>query len=78
VDGLILDAGETVQRKMQWLAATPHYEGGVIIEVPLPAGTYRVHAYLIPGWPLPWDTYLSAPRVVRLVEQEPASSATRF
>lgn len=60
-------AGETVLRRMEWLAATHRYESGVLIEVPLPPGLYRVHAYLIPWWPLPWDTYLSAPSVVRLV-----------
>jgi hypothetical protein len=74
---ITLNAGETVQRKMEWLASTYYYDDGLVF-VPLPPGTYRIHAYLVPLSPLSWDTYLSTPHVVRLLEQEPASSAARF
>jgi hypothetical protein len=56
-DPLILGAGETLEKDMVWQAAWQ-----------LPPGIYRVHAYYTPNWPLPWDTYLSPPSVVRLVE----------
>jgi len=64
-----VESGQTVHVKWDWVAATAYYDDGVKFR-PLPPGLYRVHAYLTPGWPLPWDTYLSPPRMVRLVEQE--------
>jgi hypothetical protein len=67
-DPLILQAGETLKKDMVWEAATYYYDNGVVT-VPLPPGLYRVHAYYTPNWPLPWDSYLSPPSVVRLVEK---------
>jgi hypothetical protein len=66
-DPLILQAGETLKKEMVWEATTYYYDNGAVT-VPLPPGLYQVHAYYTPNWPLAWDTYLSPPSVVRLVE----------
>ena len=66
-----LQPGQSVERTASWQATTFDYDNGVI-EVPLAPGPYRIHAYFNPGWPLPWDTYLSPPHVVQVVgEQRP-------
>ena len=60
---LTLGPRETVRRTSVWLAARYNYaQGGY---VPLPAGTYRIHAY-ISG-----HGYQSPPFVLRLLAREP-------
>lgn len=63
---LTLEGGETLRRRTSgWLAA--RFDWSRLAYVPLPAGPYRVHAF-VSG-----HGYLSPPFVVQLLEQEPVA-----
>jgi hypothetical protein len=51
-DPVTLQPGQTIQERLEWSTVTP--------------GPYHVHAWVSPNYPLPWDYYLSPPRVIRI------------
>ena len=66
-DPITIQPRQSVEIRTYWLAASSYYDNGFVI-VPLLPGPYRIQAYFEPDWPHPWDTYLSSPRVVHLVQ----------
>ena len=55
-DPVTLQPGQTIRERLEWSTVTP--------------GPYHVHAFLLPNYPLPWDTYLSPPRVIRIASDD--------